>query len=108
MMLLIVFFTTSLDYPRTTIDFGNFSFPWTCGHNLGFEACEAAHTVTSLEDKVELNREYAYTNDNCSAKPDTVPIDVGNDNDDVSSSATFGRVLTMTMVGAIGVIGATA
>lgn len=91
---------------------GGFSFPWTCGHNLGFEACDAAHVATSLADKLELNREFASFNDNCPVEPDTDPIEPDTDNvDDAdgnegSGTAGYRYAFSMSIAGAIVIVGA--
>ena len=54
-------------YPRATIDAGEFSFPWTCGFNLGFPACDATYTFTSLASDDELDRDFGVAVDECSA-----------------------------------------
>eukprot|EP00529_Nitzschia_sp_RCC80_P011609 CAMPEP_0113520084 /NCGR_PEP_ID=MMETSP0014_2-20120614/43882_1 /TAXON_ID=2857 /ORGANISM="Nitzschia sp." /LENGTH=621 /DNA_ID=CAMNT_0000417881 /DNA_START=159 /DNA_END=2024 /DNA_ORIENTATION=+ /assembly_acc=CAM_ASM_000159 len=54
-------------YPRAMIDAGEVSFPWTCGYDLGFPACDATYTGTSLTSDDELDREFGVAPDECSA-----------------------------------------
>jgi Copper type II ascorbate-dependent monooxygenase, C-terminal domain len=53
-------------YPRAFITTEEFSFPWTCGYDLGFPQCDASYTGSSLTTEDELEREFGATSDECS------------------------------------------
>jgi hypothetical protein len=107
----VFFVVPPVDYPRTIVELGDFTLPWTCGHNIGFPDCDAGYVTTSLADKDELNREYAISNDNCPVEPDTDPVKPDTDpvddtdGDEASGTQTYLYAFSMTLAGAIVIVG---
>jgi len=70
-------------YPRQVMSLGpGIELSWFCGHNIGFEACDASYEKASIESTDKIGREYAVPNEQCVGVPDVDPDvdpDVGPD-----------------------------